>query len=299
MKIAYLIIAHNTPQHTRRLVKSLSSESSWIYIHLDKKSSDKSLSETGGENVCFIQSRIPVYWGDYSFIEATLILLRTALSSSIRFDRFVLLSGADYPLRSASEIERFFANHSDVEFISSVPLPSEGAGKPLSRLNAYIPRPGSLTSGLINKLMQMGVFPYERDHRKYLQELQPYGGSAWWALSREACLYILDFVEKRKRVVKFFKNMLCSDESLVHTILGNSPFRSKIVRSLTYVDWSEGGNNPAYISEKHLDFFRMHSSFIPDEVFGGGTMLFARKFSDDSVELVAKLDAQIREKNSL
>ncbi len=108
MKIAYLILAHNTPNHLRRLVQSLASDTSKSFIHLDRKSENHGFFETRGHNVCYTTSRVPVYWGDFSQVEAILILINTAYSDPVQFDRFVLLSGSDFPLRAAVEIERFF-----------------------------------------------------------------------------------------------------------------------------------------------------------------------------------------------
>lgn len=297
MKIAYLILAHNTPKHLQRLITALSSGSSSFFIHLDKKSNIDDFLGIKGNNVHFTRERVPVFWGDFSIVEATLILLRTALADRCNFDRFVLLSGADYPLRSAAYIEQFFESNPNKEFINLVAMPSEVAGKPTSRLTTYKLRPGDRTiSKVIRKvLMQVGVLPRKRDYKTYLGDLAPYGGSAWWALSREACDFILTFVKKEIQVVDFFKNTICSDESFFQTILGNSHFRSRIVRNLTYADWSAGESSPAYITEKHLTFFQSTSSFTPDGVFGGGEMLFARKFSDGSEDLVAKLENQIGE----
>ena len=297
MKIAYLILVHNTPKHLQRLITALSSGSSSFFIHLDKKSNIDDFLGIKGNNVHFTRKRVPVFWGDFSIVEATLILLRTALADRCNFDRFVLLSGADYPLRSASYIEQFFESNPNKEFINLVAMPSEVAGKPIARLTTYKLRPGDRTiSKVIRKvLMRVGVLPRKRDYKTYLGDLAPYGGSAWWALSREACDFILTFVKNEIQVVDFFKNTICSDESFFQTILGNSHFRSRIVRNLTYADWSAGESSPAYITEKHLTFFQSTSSFTPDGVFGGGEMLFARKFSDESEDLVAKLENKIGE----
>ena len=297
MKIAYLILAHNTPKHLRRLIKALSSNSSSFFIHLDKESNVDDFLGIKGNNIHFTQERVPVFWGDFSLVEATLILLQTALSDQRHFDRFVLLSGADYPLGSASHIEQFFESNPNKEFIDLVAMPSEVEGKPISRLTTYKLRPGDRKiKKVIQKiLMRVGVLPRKRNYKDYLRDLAPYAGAQWWALSHEACDFILSFVKENIQVVNFFKNTICPDESIFQTILGNSPFRSRIVRELTYADWSAGGANPAFITEEHLAFFRPTSSFSPDGVYGSDEMLFARKFSDESEELVARLENQIAE----
>jgi len=83
-----------------------------------------------GPDVRFTPERDEVWWGDYSQVEATLMLLRTALEDPQHFDRFVLLSGADYPLRSTAAVERFFESHPQNEFVNVVEMPNDEAGKP-------------------------------------------------------------------------------------------------------------------------------------------------------------------------
>jgi len=70
-----------------------------------------------------------------------------------------------------------------------------------------------------------------------LHELIPYGGSTWWALSREACELVTAFVARERDFVRFFHHVICPDESFFQTIVGNSELRSQIRRNVTYVDW--------------------------------------------------------------
>ncbi|NMM36248.1 MAG: beta-1,6-N-acetylglucosaminyltransferase [Glaciimonas sp.] len=300
MKIAYLLLAHNNPAHLQRLISALSTSTSHFFIHIDQKSKIDPFLSIKGNNIHFIQQRVPVFWGDFSQVEATLILLRAALSDRCGFERFVLLSGVDYPLRSASSIERFFENHPNREFMNLVAMPSEAAGKSLSRLTTYKQRPGDplITRAIRKVLMMAGVVPHTRDYKAYLGDLAPYAGSTWWALSRQACDFILAFVTRETQAVQFFRNTLCPDESFFHTILGNSHFKSRIARNLTYTDWCAGGASPATITEKHLALFQATTWFAPDDTYGAGEMLFARKFADASVDLLARLDRQIAEKEA-
>ncbi len=295
MKIAYLIVAHNNPEHLRRLITALSSNSASFFIHIDKKSDIDPFLSIKGDNIHFTNDRIPVFWGDFSQVEATLVLLRSAVLDPCRFDRFVLLSGADYPLRSASSIEQFFGIDPGREFMNLVAMPCAAAGKPISRLTTFKLRAGDplIRRAKQKMLMLAGVVPNKRDYKAYLGALVPYAGSTWWALSREACDFILNFVARETRVVDFFMNTLCPDESFFQTILGNSPFKPKIVRNLTYTDWSAGGANPANITETHLALFQTPASITQDDIYGSGEKLFARKFANETGKLVALLDQQI------
>ncbi len=290
-KIAYLILAHENPKHLGRLIERLSSPSAACFVHVDKKSPAGAFTHVRGENVHFTRKRKAVHWGDYSIVEATVLLLRAALAYEPRLERFVLLSGADYPLRSTDYIDEFFDQHRDAEFMTLVPMPSEEQHKPLSWLTRYKPRPGSHNVNVLVRkaLVRCGAIPRERDFRARLQDLVPYGGSTWWALSRRACEYILDFIEQKPEVVKFFKHTHCPDEMLFHTVLGNSEFQHRILPEVTYADWTAGGASPALISERHLDSFSPARRARSGVGEGSGEALFARKFSDESTEIAERL----------
>ena len=301
MKIAYLILAHHRPAHLHKLVTALSSRSSSIFIHLDKKSNADDFSSITGDNIHFMPDRVAVFWSDYSQVEAILILIKTAFASSNTFDRFVLLSGVDYPLRSTAYIESFFANNRDNEYIHL----DDAASKLILRLTRYRFRPlHSKISRIIGyEIIRHLLFRivrklYQRDYKTHLGGLTPYGGAEWWALSRQSCDYILNFVARETRFVTFYKNTECPDEMFFQTILGNSVFRTKIVSNLTYTDWSAGGLHPADLTEKHLALFGTMVPFVANDTDGIGEKLFARKFSDGSDDLVTQLEHQIKEKET-
>ena len=304
MKIAYLILAHDNPSHLRRLVGAITSPSSVCFIHIDIKSNIMDFLPIASENVILIDKRLAVYWGDFSMVEATLILIRAALADSRHFDRLVLLSGTDYPLRSVSYIESFFRCYPSDEFINLVQMPAEAKGKPLERLTHHWPRPQApLVAKLFRRIIRrLGIGPISRyrAYKRYLGHLVPYAGDQWWALSRAACQHIQTFVEQEPRLVRFFKNTFCPDEMFFQIILGNSSFMSTIRRNVTYADWFSEDRQPAWISEKHLDdLFRSNLSFKPNDWYGAGKMLFARKFSDAHAPLVHSVDRRILEREQV
>lgn len=291
MRIAYLIMTHNTPHHLPRLIDALAHEAACFFIHLDAKSSFHPYAGMASDRVRFINERRDVQWGDYSQVKAALALLREALQSSEEFQRFVLLSGADYPLRSASFIHRFFTSHRKHEFMNVVPMPSAEANKPLERLTLFhIRRTRSLPGFWFRRiLMACRLISRHRDYAHALQGRRPFGGSAWWALTRDACSFILNTAQREIHMMNFFKNTRNPDEMMFHTILANSPFRAKIVGNLTYADWRKGGPHPAVLSERHLDLFRRMVSPEHDLKLRQPEVLFARKFPDDSEHLVKKI----------
>jgi hypothetical protein len=299
MKIAYLILAHANPRHLQRLLKALRSANAGSFVHVDAKSPLADFSDALSGDVVATTQRVPVYWGDFSQIEAILVLVRAALADPRRFDRLVLLSGADYPLRSATAIESFFQQHPDAEFLNRVALPNEPLNKPLSRLTRYEPRVGdpALKKLLIRFLRKAGIIR-SRDYRLALGDLKPFAGSEWWALTRAAAEHVVAFADRERKVMAFFEHTVVPDESVIQTILGNSGFSAKIRRNLTYTDWLPGAPSPARMTATHLPLFRSGQGFPEGVSYGGGEMLFARKFGDDDEALVEAMDALIAEREA-
>ena len=292
--IAYLMLVHANPDHLQRLIGRLRSDNAMFFLHVDRKTNLRPYLPLQADDVRLVPDPVAVHWGDFSQVEAILKLMTTALAAGT-FERFVLISGADYPLWPTADINAFFAAHPEDEFINMVPMPCEAAGKPLARLTTYTLRP-TLSAPrrlALRVLLKAGVIPRQRDLRRALGSLQPYGGSTWWALTRAACEYIVQFVQGNPRLVRFFKGTQYADETFLHTVLGNSPLLANVRRNLTYTDWSAGGASPANISEIHVDYFRTTKQFAPTDVYGAGPMIFARKFNDGDAALLQRLDAQL------
>ena len=294
MPTAYLIATYHSPLHLKRLVDALRTDRSAFFVHVDKKVDMAPFSSLLPSDVTFCNKRFAVYWGGFSLVEAELTLLRTALSAGGAFDRFVLLSGSEYPLYPAVEIQDFFERHALSEFMNIVHMPADHVGKPISRLTNYwiaSDAPARLGQRILRKALKtFGLLPHSRDYRAVFKSLQPYGGSSWWALTRDACNYIEHFVQNNVEVVDFFRNTLTPDEMLFHTILGNSPFRSRMEHNLVYTRWvTPDSPSPVFLDETDIDHFA-RGPVVADDAFGRGEFLFARKFTDASSTLVDRLE---------
>lgn len=286
-----MILAHDTPAHLSRLIEALRHPLHRFFVHVDRKAELRSFLHVEADDVALLDARVPVYWGDFSQVEASLELLRGAVGASDEFDYFVLMSGSDYPLYGAQQISAFFSTARDLEFISTVRLPCEAAGKPLDRMTAYKPAgdPASIRYRLTALAVRLGR--YSRDFRAALGSLVPLAGSSWWALTRSAAETVLRFIDAEPAKVAYFRNSYCPDESFFQTIIGNSPRKQHIRRALFYADWSAGGPSPALISPRHLPLFEDHLYADPTDPYGPGLFLFARKFADDAEDLTRRIDA--------
>lgn len=298
MKIAYLVFAYKNPRLLKREIGALSSEDCSFFIHIDKKSDIREFSEIKGENVFLSEQRLPVYWAEFSGVQAILLLIRQALRGPQDYDYFILLSGSEYPIRSAKYIHTFLGERYGLEFINIVKMPNEAAGKPISRINTLrIQSDKPYRRFALRVMAKVGLA--QRDYRKYLGGLEPYAGNTWWALTREACQYISDFVTGNHQVEEYFQNVFAPEETFFHTILGNSPFRSRTRRNLVYEDWSAQGAHPAMINGQHVASFESTEKVHIDDVYGSGELLFARKFSDDFLNLLGPIDDMIRRKEKI
>ncbi|UFS71079.1 beta-1,6-N-acetylglucosaminyltransferase [Geomonas sp. RF6] len=291
MRIAYLLFVYKNPRLVARVIRTLSCDDATFFVHVDQKSSLADFDCTKGENVHFTSRRLPVYWAEFSGVRATLLLMEEALGAKPLPDYLVLLSGSDYPLNGKEYIHDFFERHRGSEFINMVGMPNEKAGKPLSRVNTYRAQSHEPMKRVVSKaLAKVGCAT--RDYRKYLGGMEPYAGNTWWALSRYAVQYILDFVQKNRSVSAFFEDTFAPEEMFIHTILGNSVFRSSIRRNIMFEDWSGQGGHPEPIGEAHLELFEKGGAVTVNDVYGSGEALFARKFTEDS-PLLDRMDRLI------
>lgn len=293
MKIAYLIITHRNPRLLAKMIDQLSGDDSAFFIHVDAKADFTPFAAIKRPNVHFTR-RIPVYWGEFSQVAASLILLEEALSSSFQPDYLMLFTGSEFPIRSKEYIHRFLERHRGREFITMAKTPSPG--KPLERVNTIrFPRRRPVLRFLFRVLAKFGFA--SRDYRKHFGSFEPYSGVGWWTMTNEACRYVLDFAKRDDKLARFFALTHASDEAYIHTILGNSPFRAKMQRSLLLEDWSAGTWHPRLIDEQHIRNFESQREVIVTDCDGTTEVLFARKYSDERFDLIEKTIEMIKRKD--
>lgn len=285
IKIAYLITAYDHYNHLKRLVLALNDSNVFFYIHIDKNSSmPENLFQF--KNIQFV-TRHKVWWAGWSHQKVILNLMSEAVKSD--YDYFALISGGDYPIKNNSYLYSIL--NEGGEFISI----KEGFPSDMKKgwiVNFYFDlfyrrkpnKPVWIKVLLrlekkISSFFPKRNFPFEK----------VFFGPTWWILSKKTVFYILDFLKSHPEYENFFKNSFCCEEILIPTIIGNSSI-SNLKGNLTYVDWSVNPG-PAIISEKHIDVFKR--DFIYNE-YGDNISFFARKFNDNSTEIINKIDNILR-----
>lgn len=286
MNINYLILVHANYLHLELLLTALDDKNVHFYVHIDKKASEFFSSERS--NVTILQKRTSIFWGGYGMIEATLDLIRRARKDN-NGGYYILLSGADYPIRSKEALQKTLS--SKKEFINILPGPLET--KPIERFEYHhykIDRrnPRGLKY-LVGRLLEKAQ---KRLKLKRKIPFKIFVGSQWFALTETCIDYILKTLDDDPSYQKFFKYVYIPDEALFQTIIGNSEFYKNTTGNLTYVDW-DANPGPAMIGEKHLELFKGQKIF--ETKYGTNEPIFARKFNDKSKTLVDKIDESLRD----
>ena len=240
MKIAYLILAHTDAPQLGRLVRALAGPDNGIFVHVDKKVDEAPFRQAcdGTEQVRFVKNRVKVYWGGVSLWLAQTETIREALASKVRYDRFVLLTGTDYPLWSNKRIGEELDANPDREYIRCYNLSKVTSPRKVpQRVTTYHFRDIPINSSrwrhyVIGGLMQlMNRCPIRK--RQYIEtdsgRMDVYGGTQWWILTRQCVKYVIDTIDKDRHILKYFKTAFGPEELIVHTVVMHSPYAEHAV----------------------------------------------------------------------
>ncbi|MBK1781743.1 hypothetical protein JHL22_10990 [Advenella sp. WQ 585] len=252
-----------------------------IIIHVDAKTNHtdflniKNIFQKN-DQLIFIEDRVEVFWGSFSQIEATLKLMRKAIS--YKFKYFSLISGDDIPILKTSEMNKFLSESYEkkIEFIG-INTNNDAPNRIQFKYPKYFHnKDHSLKAKILRKIFIKYANIFNKIDISELPSL--YKGSSWFTISYEAIDYIFNYLEKNKQYKKKFLHSLCADEVFFQTILFNSNFKNKTYglgilkdcdMAMRYIDWEKGPDFPRSLDKS--DFTSIKTS----------GMLFARKISSN------------------
>jgi Core-2/I-Branching enzyme len=265
VSIVYLIRAHHRPQQLARLIDRLRTPSARFFLHVSAATPEETYAAmraalAESPDVRWLQ-RVRTYYGGFSLVRVTLMGVDAIVREDPLPTHAIMLSGQDYPLRPAAEIEEYFAARPGVSYLHHFRLPAydewPGEDGGLDRIRGYYVERVSHRTRLLR-------IPFVR--RRFPAGLTPYGGSAWWALTADALVELDDFVKQNPAVVDFFRHVKMPDELFVQSVLMSSPIADSIVNEeIHHVEWPAGAH-PATFTAADLE-----------RLLGSGK-LFARKF---------------------
>lgn len=287
MEKAYIILAHKLPDQLYRLVERLDDNLSVFFIHVDVKADLLKFNRLSdfGDKVQLIK-REDIEWAGINIIKAEINGLQAIKDSNRNFDRIILLSGQDYPIKSNDLINDFFKTSPYSIFFEHWPMPNhkiwEGGG--MYRFNKYFLGMGKyqkLGAKALNFLAI--IFPFLR--RKLPYNLLPYAGWMWWTLDMYSLNYILEFIKNHPKYMRYHRHTFAVDEVFIHTILLNSK-DERLLGSISnnylrYLFWPDfAGSHPKLLKKEHLQDIKASDA------------LYARKFDiNKEAEILNLIDA--------
>ena len=300
MRIAYLVMAHEHPQNLGDLISQLDTDNVGFFVHVDRKVDITPFIKSAGgrKNVTFLNVRKSVAWAGYSMVEVELMLMREAVKGE--YDYYKLLSGICFPIKSNREIFSLLEEHRGMEFIYYW---GRAGGPSARRLNYYyfmdaIPHSPALKGdeyfrreenvlrylaktflrkplSTLYWLTFWAIFHKKNSFlrryipkRKYTLEVVPHCGDTWWCISHACAQYVLNFIEKNPKFVKFYRYVYAPEEMVVVTIVMNSHFASKVFGKII-----------------HYNVFRLDRTALKKRA-SHETILFVRKCSPADVRFL-------------
>ena len=276
-KHAYLIMAHDNFKVLKLLIESLDDARHDIYLHVDKKVKQIPDFFVSCAKLLVVKDRIDVRWGDISQVSCQILLLQKALESKESYARYHMISGTHFPLKSTGEIYDFFQRSPAHEIISIMGKDAQEmrfklgfyhffvAG--LSHPKKYIQRISNWAWRAVLKIQKVIKFSRSMD-------FVPLKASSWMSLTPDAASYV---VENKKVLLKRFRYTFCADEYFIpYLLLDNHKFRILDEPNLLYTDFMNAAS-PRNLTMSDYEMLT-HSEFI-----------FARKFTDQHIDVIVKL----------
>jgi hypothetical protein len=257
-KQVFLIAAHKDPAQLNALVEQLRDDDFLIYVHLDAKCAIDPADVHPAARL--VAERVAVHWGCFSQVRATLNSLAQIVAEVPDFDKLLFLSAQDFPLLSNQDLKTALAGLRGHELLDTVAIgrqPGQWAAD--YRYQYYYRDDAGKGLRLACALANRALRACGRT-RRLPGGLAPFGGSSWWALSRDCVCELLAWTRREPGLLRFFRSVACADEMFFQTLVMNSRFRDRVLsRNFRYIQWPEqGARNPKILDER--DFERIAAS---------------------------------------
>ena len=283
-KIAYILLCHKDPEGVIAQANRLTAAGDFMAIHFDGNASAADFEKirtalADNPSVAFARRRIRCGWGEWSLVEATLQAVRVAVDAFPRATHFYMLSGDCMCIKSA-EYAHEFLDRDDVDYIESFDFFKSDWIKTGIKEERLIYR------HWFNERNRKTWFYRSLDWqrrlglaRKVPDDLQIMIGSQWWCLRRRTIEWVLEFADRRRDVMRFFRTTWIPDETFFQTLVRHLVPETEIrTRTLTFLMFTDYG--------MPVTFYNDHYDLLLSQDF-----LFARKISPDATELKRRLGA--------
>ena len=281
-KIAYILLCHKDPEGIIAQARRLTAAGDCLSIHFDSSSSQQDFEQirtalADNPSVVFAKKRVRCGWGEWSLVEATLQALRAAVAAFPRATHFYMLSGDCMPVKSA-EYAHDFLDRDDADYIESFDFFRSDWIKTGIREERLIYR--HWFNERSNKTWFYRSMEWQKRlglARRIPADLVMQIGSQWWCLRRRTVEALLDFIRRRRDVMRFFRTTWIPDETFFQTLVRHLVPENEIrTRPLTFLLFTDYG--------MPVVFYNDHFDLLVSQDY-----LFARKISPTAVDLKTRL----------
>lgn len=290
IKIAFLMLCHQDPEQISLLIGKLAGfRDADIYIHADLNHPEirSAIPEEKGVYLLPEAKSFPIQWGGINMVKATLQLIRTVRETGKAYDYLWLISGQDYPIIPAAEIEQRLAEKDGMNYISMVRPGDDRYGfyRKLYEV-AYPPWinkdtiPVKITKRLYKTVTGGKTHTFRRFIRKKPFDFTFFFGSQWWTLTSEAAYRILRFSDDHPEMLKYYEKTLIPDESFFQTVFMMGEFREKQRDGLTFAPMDRSSRHADTLTEQ--DYEKLMNA--------RGKYCFARKFDSSGRPLIRRIE---------
>jgi hypothetical protein len=292
LKIGFVLLTHNKPHQAVRLVKRLSDMfgAPPIAWHHDFTQCNLPLDSIT-KNASLVRPNFQTGWAKFSVVEAMLSALKMLFESKNPPDWFILLSGADYPIKAAEKIAHDLSTSQYDVHIHHEKICFDNYERDWQRLCYERYCSAKFRVPFINRRLKLTKRTVTISHplvaaafHPFSKEFSCFAGEHWFCANRLAAEYLIEFHRTKPALANHYRKLdgynIVPEESYYQTILCNSPHLKISQNHWRYIDWSpnEGSRPKTLLIE---DLPKLHES----------TAHFARKFDADIDEKVlAALD---------
>ena len=306
--LAAVVLAHGDPSQLHRLVAAL--EDVPVFLHVDARTP----GPLAGEMVRGLPARVtlldrrPMSLASWSLVTAELAGLRAALAATSA-EHIAVLSGADYPLLSMTGIARELDAWAGRSWLWNRPLPYEPWDTPRNPDGGWWRLRSRFLVRGDQVVFARGIplrWPAPRD---LPPDVEFRASTQWKVYARRDAQALLETVDRRPDLVRFWRTSLVPDETFAASVLSSPALVGADVLTPCsahpwFLSWPTGmAQHPNWLTTADFDALAAPTRSVTpsdcDDVAapgGQGTRrLFARKFSSRvDTTVLDRIDAELR-----
>jgi Core-2/I-Branching enzyme len=304
--IGFILLTHNKPDQVIRLIATLNRmfDNPPIVCHHDFSKSEFPVDMLT-KNVSLVSPHLQTGWAKFSVVEATLRAFELMYGNVNSPDWSILLSGADYPIKSSKQILHDLASSSYDVHMHHEQINYNVYGRDRASSNVLM---GNLAWQKLcyERYCFARIWITRLDRKLHLtkrqvilkhplltalflpfsKNLRCFAGEHWFCANRKAAKYLIEFHRTKPALASHYRKLdyctISPDESYYQTIFCNAPHLKVSQNNWRYIDWSGKGWHPKTLLLE--DISEIHAS----------SAHFARKFDiDEDVRILDELDAVV------